>query len=179
MLIGGLYDLRTNNTLISYIYLCCVDTWKQLYTYTLGCYRSDCVRLCWWISWSVVSKHCYCHPVKDTLPTWKLLHLTLDNIVGKFLLFYWYIPRFYLVPGSCTSIYLLSIHNQLSTTRFYVVPYIPSWFLLGLPIIILKVAFVSDWLQCIHLIGSCHRWIPPILLFTSWRSLKKVFRILE
>ena len=33
--IGGLNNSRTNNTLITYIYLCCIDTWKQLYTFTL------------------------------------------------------------------------------------------------------------------------------------------------
>ena len=53
---GGLQYLRTNNTLITSIYLCCVDTWKKLYMSTLGCYQCACVRPCRWISRSVVSK---------------------------------------------------------------------------------------------------------------------------
>ena len=54
--IGGLKDSRTNNTLIDSIYLCCIDTLKQLYTPTLGCYWCGCVRPCRWILGSVVSK---------------------------------------------------------------------------------------------------------------------------
>ena len=34
-LIYSSHDSRTNNTLITSIYLCCVDTWKQLWTSTL------------------------------------------------------------------------------------------------------------------------------------------------
>ena len=34
MWIGGSHDLRTNNTLITSIYLCCIDTWKTtVYVY--------------------------------------------------------------------------------------------------------------------------------------------------
>ena len=55
--ISGLNDLRTNNTLITSIYLCCVDTWKQLYTSTIGCYLYAWVGPCRWIPGSVISKH--------------------------------------------------------------------------------------------------------------------------
>ena len=54
--ICGFHDSRTNNTLITSIYLCCVDTRKQLYTSNLGCYRCACVRPCRWILVSVTSK---------------------------------------------------------------------------------------------------------------------------
>ena len=49
-------DSRTNNTLINYIYLCCVDTWKQLYMSTLGCFCYSFVHPRWLISGFVVLK---------------------------------------------------------------------------------------------------------------------------
>ena len=54
--IGGLQDSRTNNTLITSVYVFFVDTRKQLYTSTIGCYCCACVRPCWWILVSAVSK---------------------------------------------------------------------------------------------------------------------------
>ena len=88
----------------------------------------------------------------------------------------------FLVSGLCIYTYLVSICNQLNTTRFYLVPGNLMLFLLSLPIIILQVAFSSGWLLYNHLIVSCHRrlrnWILLNLLFSPWMNLQNGCQII-
>ena len=73
-LFGGSHDSRMNYTITTSIYLCYIDTRKQMYTSTIGCHCCACVHPRCWISGSVVSKQF----IKPTFsPRWPHVSITL------------------------------------------------------------------------------------------------------